>query len=345
MHTHNDKLAIYLPQADEDLYNSLVEGSASDHAVDTAGSDLVVDLVRFGFRVRFDGVERVLGAPYSLDPEFMVSHVKQVVDKTIRLADSIKLMHRARAEFLLLRYCTFSRIMHLLRLLPSAVSRDFLLTLEPAIRCAFEHIVGSAVSDDVWARAKLPIRLSGCGLSDPAICADVAYLSSSNLVAKTLHRESIGNSDPAKGPLTPPNALSAHMLDLLESSNDVDDARSRIGIAGSKLGAINLTCPPLGQLHAVTWPSQRQFTEIAYRPVLVELIGNAGKTSRPLEAWIRSCCCFGAYNWLMAIPGIQYFECASSVYAVTLRHWLGMPNMSVSLHETPVCAAKEYFWW
>ena len=154
-----------------------------------------------GFRVRFDGVERVLGAPYSLslDPEFMVSHVKKVVDKTIRLADAIKLMCHARAEFLLLRswlrYCTFSRIMHLLRLLPSAVSRDFLLTLEPAIRRAFEHIVGSAVSDDVWARAKLPIRLSGCGLSDPAICDDAAYLSSSNLVAKTLHRESIGNSD------------------------------------------------------------------------------------------------------------------------------------------------------
>ena len=111
LHTHNDKLAIYLPQADESLYNSLVDGSASDHAVDTAGSDLVGDLIRFGFRVRFDGVERVLGAPYSLNPGFMVSHVKKVVDKTIRLADSIKLMREARAESMLLRYCTFSRIM------------------------------------------------------------------------------------------------------------------------------------------------------------------------------------------------------------------------------------------
>ena len=75
----------------------------------------------------------------------MVSHVKKVVDKTIRLADSIKLMRHARAEFMLLRYCTFSRITllftHLLRLLPAAVSRDFLLTLEPAIRRAFEHII------------------------------------------------------------------------------------------------------------------------------------------------------------------------------------------------------------
>ena len=159
-------------------------------------------------------------------------------------------MCHARAEFLLLRYCTFSRIMHLLRLLPSAVSRDFLLTMEPAIRRAFEHIVGSAVSNDVWSRAKLPNRLSGCGLSDPAICADAAYLSSSNLVAKTLHRESIGNSNPANGPLTPVNALSAHMLDLLKSSNDVDDARSGIDIV------ITLTCPPLDQLHADTWPSQ-----------------------------------------------------------------------------------------
>ena len=64
LHTHNDKLAIYLPQVDEALYNSLVEGSANNHAVDIAGSDLVGDLVRFGFRVRFDGVERVLGDPY-----------------------------------------------------------------------------------------------------------------------------------------------------------------------------------------------------------------------------------------------------------------------------------------
>ena len=153
------------------------------------------------------------------------------------------------------------------------------------------------MSDDVWARAKLAIRLSGCGLSDPAICADAAYLSSSNLVAKSLHRESVGNSNPANGPLTTPNALSAHMLDLLKFSDDVDDARSRIDSAGSKLGAINLTCPPLDQLHADTWPSQRQLTEIAYRPVLVELIDSASKTSRPFEAWIRSCCCFGAYMY------------------------------------------------
>ena len=132
------------------------------------------------------------------------------------------------------------------------------------------------------------------------------------------------------------------MLDLLKSSNDVDDARSRIDIVDSKLGAINITCPPLDQLHADTWPSQRQFTEIAYRPILAELIGNASKTSRPLEAWIQSCCCFGAYNWLMAIPGIQYFECSSSVYAVMLRYWLGMPIVNASLHETPVCAAKGY---
>ena len=130
------------------------------------------------------------------------------------------------------------------------------------------------------------------------------------------------------------------MLDLLKFSDDVDDARSRIDIAGSKLGAINLTCPPLDQLHADTWPSQRQLTEIAYRPVLADLIDSASKTSRPLEAWIRSCCCFGAYNWLMAIPGIAYFECSSSVYAMMLRQWLGMPVVNVSLHETPVCAAK-----
>ena len=63
--------------------------------------------------------------------------------------------------------------------------------------------------------------------------------------------ESIGNSNPAEGPLSPPNALSAHMLVLLKSSIDIDDARSRIDIAGSKMGAINLTCPPLDQLHAV----------------------------------------------------------------------------------------------
>ena len=94
--------------------------------------------------------------------------------------------------------------------------------------------------------------MSGCGLSDTAICADAAYLSSSNLVAKTLHRESIGNSGPANGPLTPASALSANMLDLLKSSIDVDDARSRTDIADSKLGAITLTCPPLDQLHADT---------------------------------------------------------------------------------------------
>ena len=78
--------------------SSLAAGAAGDHVVDSASSDLVDNLVRFSFRVRFDGVERVLGAPYSLSPEFMVSHVEKVVNKAILVADSIRLVCDARAE-------------------------------------------------------------------------------------------------------------------------------------------------------------------------------------------------------------------------------------------------------
>ena len=110
-----------------------------------------------------------------------------------------------------------------------------------------QHAVGSPVPDVVWARVKLPARLSGCGFGDPALIADGAFLSSAGLVANTLYRESCGNSDPLDAPLFPPNVLSFQLLDILKSSNDVDDARERVNLVGpSRTGnPTSVPCPPL----------------------------------------------------------------------------------------------------
>jgi hypothetical protein len=103
------------------------------------------------------------------------------------------------------------------------------------------------VSDAVWARAKLPACLSDCDFGDPALVADGALLSVAGLVAKTLYRESCGNSDPLDGPLFPPSVMSSQFLVILKSSNDIDDARERVNLAGLAMpgNPTSVTCPPL----------------------------------------------------------------------------------------------------
>ena len=134
-------------------------------------------------------------------------------------------------------------------------------------------------------------------------------------------------------PSPPPNVLSSQPLDILKSSDDTDDARERGNLVGlARPGnPTSVPCPPLDQLHSDSWPSQRQFSDVVYRPVLYDVFDKASKISRPLDAWIRSFSCFGAYQWLSAIPGISFFECSFAVYPSMLRVWLGLPIVNVSL--------------
>ena len=97
MHTNNDKLQMYFPNYDVAVYQSLVENTAPEGTTDAAGFSSVSTLVEFGFEVRFDGVKRGLGAPFSLDPKLMTTYAQSVVDKAIELARLIPLLSHARA--------------------------------------------------------------------------------------------------------------------------------------------------------------------------------------------------------------------------------------------------------
>ena len=143
-----------------------------------------------------DGIT-VLGAPVGWR-EFVREKVVAKIEKVRQVTELLPHLREPHLEFVLLRSClSLPKVMFLLRALDTTEHRDLLGTFDSITRGALSRILGSPVTDDQWAQAKLPVAMGGLGLRAAGDHASVAHatslLSSHSMILKLLKRSEEDN--------------------------------------------------------------------------------------------------------------------------------------------------------
>ena len=134
----------------------------------------------------------VLGAPVGWRG-FVRDMFEEKIEKIRQITEMLPLLKDPHSEFVLLRSClSLPKLMFLLRALDTTEHQDLLQSFDTISRGALSRIVGSPVTDDQWAQAKLPVAMGGLGLRAAEDHASSAYatslLSSHSMILKLLHR-------------------------------------------------------------------------------------------------------------------------------------------------------------
>ena len=125
-------------------------------------------------------------------------------DHTTELLPLLKDPH---CEFVLLRSClALPKVMFLLRALDTSEHTDLLETFDSITRGALSRILGTAVSDQQWLQAKLPVAMGGLGLRAAEDHAPVAF-ASSLLASQRLVAALLGKADDELPPSLPQPVL------------------------------------------------------------------------------------------------------------------------------------------
>ena len=138
-----------------------------------------------------DGIT-VLGAPVRWR-DFVREKVVEKIEKVRQVTELLPHLREPHLEFVLLRSClSLPKVMFLLRALDTSEHQDLLDTFDSITRGALCRILGSPVTDDQWAQAKLPVAVGGLGLRAAGDHASVAHatslLSSHSMILKLLKR-------------------------------------------------------------------------------------------------------------------------------------------------------------
>ena len=91
----------------------------------------------------------------------------------------LPLLKDPHCEFVLLRSClALPKVMFLLRALDTSDHVDLLKSFDGVTRGALSRIIGTAVTDEQWLQAKLPVAQGGLGLRSAEDHAPIAFASS-----------------------------------------------------------------------------------------------------------------------------------------------------------------------
>ena len=124
-----------------------------------------------------DGIT-VLGAPVGWR-DFVREKVVEKIEKVRQVTELLPHLREPHLEFVLLRSClSLPKVMFLLRALDTSEHQDLLDTFDSITRGALCRILGSPVTDDQWAQAKLPVAVGGLGLRAAGDHASVAHATS-----------------------------------------------------------------------------------------------------------------------------------------------------------------------
>ena len=106
----------------------------------------------------------------------MQKKVVEKIEKVLQVTELLPHLREPHLEFVLLRSClSLPKVMFLLRALDTTEHRDLLGTFDSITRGALSRILGSPVTDDQWAQAKLPVAMGGLGLRAAGDHASVAH--------------------------------------------------------------------------------------------------------------------------------------------------------------------------
>ena len=120
----------------------------------------------------------MLGAPVGWR-DFVREKVVEKIEKVRQVTELLPHLREPHLEFVLLRSClSLPKVMFLLRALDTSEHQDLLDTFDSITRGALCRILGSPVTDDQWAQAKLPVAVGGLGLRAAGDHASVAHATS-----------------------------------------------------------------------------------------------------------------------------------------------------------------------
>lgn len=320
------KLKAWTPCASRDF----IREADSDHGVE----GLFTELKRDHFAISRHGVKRVLGAPLSLDSNYVRPWVEKRVADNKLLLERISVLDHPQTEWLLLKYCGATRQSHLCRLLHPDDVLFPLLDLDTSMRKCFDHVVGGAVSDDQWIQVKLPVRHGGCGLSNPVLIRSAAALSSARSTAQLLARVNEANN----------LSFYSSMLKELQRQPHLKEASSELIAKSVEVGVQDESfLPPLSALHdSRRFPSQRSMSSVLHLGNKKQLLDKFLVENRQLAAWFRSCGEFGSGQWLNAVATLDCFKAKPEVFQVMFMLRIGMLMPHASSEEIPRCPCSPH---
>ena len=251
-------------------------------------------------------------------------HWAATVDKTIALLNRLRLFPDSQIRHALLRYCLDAcRVVHLQRSTDRRKAGSGPQRLSDALRVAAHDLVGSGITDEVWAQVTLPQRLGGLGIRDPIQTQPAARMAA--LVGLELNgRERVG---------VPKVALSSPSPDL---SLTIESLRGQLGPNFEPLAGWSADSKQLASAssdHASQrWWAEQVATE--QRSRLCHL-GSARDQAR-----LRSQEGPISNGWMSVLPSRALRTDIGDVeYRVLLRWWLGLPLLPLgrTLPGCPLC--------
>ena len=137
-----------------------------------------LDLLGLGIpRVQEPGII-VLGSPIG-SHEFVHEQIKKKIEKIQELTQLLPNIKDPHSEFVLLRSCfSLPKVVFLARSTDPTHHQDLWAGFDDLIRDTLNHILGSAINNQQWAQAQLPVAMGGLGLRGAVDHSAGAYVSS-----------------------------------------------------------------------------------------------------------------------------------------------------------------------
>ena len=130
----------------------------------------------------------LLGAPVG-SLKFTKEALKERSNKAEKLVGLLPNMKDPHSEFVLLRSClSLPKIMFNLRTLDTSPHSEILMAFDNMIREALNRILGTALDENAWNQAKLPVSMGGLGLRAALDHAPAAFISSHLAAGEIIHK-------------------------------------------------------------------------------------------------------------------------------------------------------------
>jgi hypothetical protein len=149
----------------------IIPASPAQHSVDP------VPFLALGCKCIMDGNFELMKSPVG-STEWCEELVGKRVEKLSKACSAIVALPRKAAALYLLRFQT-ARMTYTVRTTPLQSCQRAVALADAVTQGALEHIIGETLPADCSARARLPTRLGGLGVTALAAVADAAFLASS----------------------------------------------------------------------------------------------------------------------------------------------------------------------
>ena len=278
--------------------------------------------VQYKYKHAKQGFEKLLlGGPLGGEA-FEAERALEQTRELTKGAGHLKRVQDAQLEFVLLKYCVCTVIMHLLRMLEPGTMRESIQYHEKVVRKQIGRITMEAgrkpeLPDLTWQWAQQPVREGGLGIQNLQLVAPAAYMASMGAVARR-----------ATQIHTRTGSIAAHVVrswftqDNEGFEKQLAELAEQVNVQAERDAPEKIICPSLAALEKM--PRQHVLSEKLYTNRRKELLRAPGQSDE-VRAFRLSNCQFNAGSWLNSIPMLSRFKCSSAVFKVMLQFRLCLP--------------------